>query len=106
MAVDLEAVVLKSKELISGLITKPAMKEKLLSKPPFRFLHDTVSAIVNTTGFGDGLYGGDELDSAAIQDKASKIAYLEKIFNFVGICKVSETLMERSHARLHLVEQV
>ncbi len=89
MAEDLETVVLRSKELISGLITKPQMKEKLLSKPPFRFLHDTISAVVKTTGFGDGLFVGDELDSAAIQDKTSKIDYLEKIFKFVGICKVS-----------------
>ena len=89
MAEVLEVVVSRAKELVSALITKPKMSEKLLSKPPFRFLHDTISAIVNTTGFGDGLFQGDELNSAAITDKQSKIAYLEKIFNFVGVCKVS-----------------
>ena len=86
---DIDALVAQSKELLSNLITKPKMTEKLLSKPPFRFLHDTVSAVVKTTGFGEGLMQGDELNSGAITDKAAKMAYLDKIFNFVGFCKVS-----------------
>lgn len=64
------------------------MNDKLLSKPPFRFLHDTITAVTTTTGFGDGLYNDGELDSAAITDKDAKINYLEKMFNLVGICKV------------------
>lgn len=76
------------KTLMGDLISKPKMADKLLSKPPFRFLHDTISAIVSTTGFGEGLYSGAELDSASIADKDAKIAYLTKIFQFVGICKV------------------
>ena len=54
-----------------------------------RFLHDTISAIMMTTGFGDGLYAGVELDSAAITERQAKIDYLEKIFNTIGICKVN-----------------
>lgn len=71
-----------------GLISKPKMTDKLLQKPPFRFLHDTISAVTTTTGYGDSLYGDGELDSAAITDKQAKINYLEKMFNLVGICKV------------------
>ena len=89
---DIDALVAQSKELLSSLITKPKMTEKLLNKPPFRFLHDTVSAVVKTTGFGEGLMQGDELNSGAITDKAAKMAYLDKIFNFVGLCKVSMRL--------------
>ena len=85
---DIDGLIAQSKELLSSLIIKPKMTEKLLSKPPFRFLHDTISAVVNTTGFGEGLMEGDELDSAAITDKAAKMAYLEKMANFVGVCKV------------------
>jgi TRAF3-interacting protein 1 len=86
---DLDALVAEAKARIGGVISKPKMTEKLLSKPPFRFLHDIVTAITSTTGFADGLYGPDELDSAAITEKNAKISYLEKIFNLVGICLVS-----------------
>eukprot|EP00606_Chrysophyceae_sp_TOSAG23-5_P000889 GSChrysophyteH2.ASY1.ANO1.1061.1 assembled CDS len=84
---DLESLVAKSKDMVSAIIDKPKMTEKYLGKPPFRFLHDTITAIINKTGFGEGLMSGDELNSATITDKAAKIAYLEKVFNFVGVCK-------------------
>ena len=85
---DLESLIEQTKTLMGELITKPKMADKLLSKPPFRFLHDTISSVASTTGFGEGLYSGGELDSAAITDKNAKIDYLEKIFNLVGICQV------------------
>ena len=94
---DLESLVNQSKDLISALISKPKMAEKLLSKPPFRFLHDIVSAITTATGFAEGLFQGQELDSGALTEKESKIAYLEKIINFVGVCRVSESEGMQSH---------
>lgn len=84
---DLDALVAESKTKISQLIAKPKMSEKLLSKPPFRFLQDTISAIINATGFGEGLYSGEEMEGQ-ITEKHAKIAYLEKIFLLVGICVV------------------
>jgi len=83
---DLDSLVVQSKDAISALISKPKMAEKLLSKPPFRFLHDIVSAITTTTGFAEGLFVGPELDSAGITDKTAKVEYLDKIFTYVGIC--------------------
>jgi len=85
---DLESLVAHTAEAVGALITKPKMAPKLLSKPPFRFLHDVISAITQTTGFGEGLMSGEELDSGSITDKAAKIAYLEKVVNFVGVCSV------------------
>lgn len=82
---DLDALVAESKTKISQLIAKPKMSEKLLSKPPFRFLQDTISAIINATGFGEGLYSAEEMEGQ-ITEKHAKIAYLEKIFLLVGIC--------------------
>jgi TRAF3-interacting protein 1 len=90
MVEDLDALINQTKSRLGELITKPKMSDKLLSKPPFRFLHDTVSAVASATGFGEGLYSGSELDSASIADKGAKIAYLEKIFNLVGICRVGD----------------
>ncbi len=90
---DLEGLIERTKDMVASLIAKPKMTEKLLSKPPFRFLHDTVSSIIATTGFGEGLYSGAELDSAAITDKEAKVAYLTKIFTLVGICKVNFILI-------------
>lgn len=85
---DIDSLMNQTKALMAELIAKPKMSDKLLSKPPFRFLHDTISSIISTTGFGEGLYSGGELDSASITDKDAKVAYLNKIFNLVGICKV------------------
>lgn len=69
----------RTKDMIEKVISKPKMAAKLLSKPPFRFLHDIVSEITRVTGFADGLYSGEELDSAAIKDKGPKMDYLNKI---------------------------
>lgn len=82
-----------TKTKIGDLISKPKMSEKLLGKPPFRFLHDTITAVISTTGFGEGLYDATELDSAQITEKQAKLNYLDKIFNLVGICKVCLNLM-------------
>jgi len=86
---DLDTLIAEAKARISALISKPKMTEKLLQKPPFRFLHDTVTAITIATGFGDGLYSPEELDSTSegMKEKNAKMAYLEKIFTLVGICK-------------------
>jgi TRAF3-interacting protein 1 len=86
---DMDALIPMVQEKINGLIPKPKMSEKLLNKPPFRFLHDTISAVINTTGFANGLYSDEDMDVGTISDKGAKIAYLEKIFTVVGICHVS-----------------
>lgn len=69
----------RTKDLIEKIIQKPKMAAKLLSKPPFRFIHDIVSEITRVTSFANGLYNAEELDSASIKEKGPKIDYLNKI---------------------------
>jgi len=40
--------------MISGLIAKPKCSDKLLAKPPFRFIHDLIIAIGKATQFDLG----------------------------------------------------
>jgi TRAF3-interacting protein 1 len=61
------------------IFAKPKMTEKLLNKPPFRYLHDIFTATMGKTGFGQGLFLGDELNSKSFEDKESKLNFLVKI---------------------------
>ena len=59
------------------------MTEKLLCKPPFRYLHDIFTATLGKTGFGDGMFQGDELISKSYEDKDSKLKFLVKLITLV-----------------------
>jgi len=50
-------------EQFSKLFKKPPMTQKLLSKPPFRYIHDIVTATLQATGFAPNLFTPEELDS-------------------------------------------
>jgi TRAF3-interacting protein 1 len=65
------------------LFSKPKMAEKLLCKPPFRYLHDIYTATLAKTGFGEGLFQGEELNSKAYEDKDSKLKFLVKLITLV-----------------------
>jgi TRAF3-interacting protein 1 len=67
------------------IFSKPKMTEKLLSKPPFRYLHDIFTATCNKTGFGQGMFEGDDLNSKSFEDKDSKLAFLVKI---ITLCEM------------------
>jgi TRAF3-interacting protein 1 len=58
---------------LERLIQRPKLSDKLLSKPPFRFLHDIITEVEKATGFSAGLYGPDLSDSAQVKDKAAKV---------------------------------
>ena len=72
-------------EMYGQLFQKPKMTEKLLIKPPFRYLHDTWTATNAATGFGTGLYSGGELDAKSIADKEGKVNFLAKMISLVEL---------------------
>ena len=72
-------------ELLQSLIAKPRLSEALLARPPFRFLHDVVSAVTAATGWGRGLFNGDELEAAALVSRESRAEYLRKLVLCIGV---------------------
>lgn len=86
MGDSIEALISKTQELLQPLIAKPKLADKLLMKPPFRFLHDIFTALAQSSGFAKGLYNDFELDSANMKEKNQKITYLDKMVVCVGQC--------------------
>jgi len=84
MAESLEALIPKTQVQLQPLVPKPKLADKLLSKPPFRFLHDVFAAVTASTGFAKGLYNDFEADSANLKEKHHKVAYLDKMIVCVG----------------------
>jgi len=74
-----------TQSLLGSVIQKPKLAEKLLSKPPFRFLYDIVMEVRRVTNFAAGLFTPAEEDVANIVEKPAKIQFLEKIIRLVGV---------------------
>ncbi len=94
----------RTRALLEPIISKPKLADKLLSKPPMRFIHDVVMAVTAATGFADGLYNEEERVSDNMKEKPQKVQFLEKIINCVGIqlnmhCPVC--VLASQHSALH-----
>eukprot|EP00058_Branchiostoma_floridae_P028213 XP_002613704.1 hypothetical protein BRAFLDRAFT_107109 [Branchiostoma floridae] len=76
--VDLDKVVKKTQDTLGKIVKKPPLTEKLLKKPPFRFLHDIFTELIRSSGYMKGLYGDSEMVSSNVKEKDSKIAFLQK----------------------------
>lgn len=61
------------------LFPKPKMTQKLLTKPPFRYLHDIYTATLGATNYANGLFQEHEMDGKEIKDKEAKINFLIKL---------------------------
>lgn len=86
--------------MMGDLIAKPKMSEKLLSKPPFRFLHDVMMAVTDATGFGTDLFDDSEKDGKVLSkaSKEEKVAFLEKVKQVVGFSL--NTMVEARPAKI------
>ncbi|XP_044745472.1 TRAF3-interacting protein 1 [Coccinella septempunctata] len=80
--VDLE-IVKKTQHALGKYVKKPPLSEKLLSKPPFRFLHDVIVAVIKNTGFLKDLFNQDELIADNVKEREAKLAFLNKLIDAV-----------------------
>nr|CAB3267209.1 TRAF3-interacting protein 1-like [Phallusia mammillata] len=82
-------IIKKTQDTLGKIIKKPPLTEKLLSKPPFRFLHDIVTEVIKTTGFCKGLYTASEMDSKNVTAKDDKLLFLQKLIDCVSFASGS-----------------
>ncbi|KAK2150783.1 hypothetical protein LSH36_389g01001 [Paralvinella palmiformis] len=75
----------KTQDSLEKYIKKPPLTEKLLSKPPFRFLHDIMTSVIKGTGFMKGLFTADELVSDNVKERERKVAFLQKVIDMVSL---------------------
>ncbi|TRY80991.1 hypothetical protein TCAL_08853 [Tigriopus californicus] len=74
------AVIKKTQESLGKYLSKPPLTEKLLARPPFRFLHDVICGVIKQNGIFKGLLDNKEMVSDNVtKDRDSKIKFLEKV---------------------------
>jgi len=65
---------------VLNYVRRPPLSVKLLSKPPFKYIHDLVTEVMKTLeGTPRRIFTEQELDKNAFTTKEQKIAYLEKL---------------------------
>ncbi|XP_034940122.1 TRAF3-interacting protein 1 [Chelonus insularis] len=94
--IKLQESIKKTQDLLGKYIKKPPLTEKLLKKPPFRFIHDIISSVIKETGFLKNLYNEEELNSANYTDKESKLTYLTKLIDSVKLITGNELSVRAS----------
>ena len=57
MATVSPAVIKNTQNILGKHVKKPPLTEKLLKKPPFRFLHDVISVVIIDKGVLQGGIG-------------------------------------------------
>ena len=79
-----EAYIEETQKILGAIIKKPKLTEKLLSKPPFRFIQDITKSVIQETGYLNGVYTDDELNAenqVSEWKKRMKEKYEIKVWN-------------------------
>ena len=74
----------RTQVMVSAVIAKPKMKEKLLQRPPYRFIHDIVFNIMRATGVYLTQFTESESQAKGHHKYARKVV-LNKLFKLVRI---------------------
>ena len=57
----------KTLDIYTGFIEKPKMNDKLLKKPPPKYVFDIIVNTMKVTNFNQGLYSDNELDGKVFE---------------------------------------
>ena len=89
----------RAMKVLQPMFQRPKLRSRLLSKPPFRFLHDIISAIMKSTDFPSNLlFTEEELQSSTFKnDKEAKIAFLDKMIAIVNASRELPVEVESRH---------
>ncbi len=80
---DLGVMIERTKASLGRLVSKPPMRDKLLSRPPFRFVHDAVTAVTDATGYLRGAFSGPELEPKSME-RDEKLHFLTKLLDLLA----------------------
>lgn len=76
----------KTGKLFGGLIEKPKMTDKLLKKPPPKYIYDIILNTMKKTGFPKGLFTPEEEDHKYFEaDARHKMDILQKVIDITKI---------------------
>ncbi len=67
-----------TQKLLGAIIQKPKLTEKLLQKPPFRFLHDIITSVLSSYNWPSDYFTSEELDSGNFNEPQQKLNFLQK----------------------------
>jgi hypothetical protein len=84
----IEDEVAQTRELLKSIVPgpKPPLSIKLLTRPPFRYLDDLISAVTQSTGFAKGLFVGLEPKEGEKQrSREVKVQYLDRLIICIGL---------------------
>ena len=72
---------LTTQQTLGKLISRPQLTTRLLARPPFRFLHNVLVEVAQTTQFGVGTL---DTDLALLQTPKEKLRYVAAAIGLVG----------------------
>lgn len=78
-----EPWILETQKIYENLVKKPKLTDKLLAKPPFKFLQDLISNLVQATGVPEN-FSPEEFSEEYAASKENKAAFLTKLVDYVS----------------------
>ncbi|XP_041447526.1 TRAF3-interacting protein 1 [Drosophila obscura] len=82
---EMDAIIKATQQALGKYIKKPPLTEKLLKKPPFRFLMDVFNSFIKQTGNFEGLYTPEEQQFENIGDREAKTRFLQKMIDAIKL---------------------